>query len=290
MKYFNSRLFAITFFICSGCTSVSLVQSDRQYTMYDLNKASSLVGDTSTTVHGEQNVLYSVSNDNDNLYVTLMIADRKTQSKILRNGFTLWVDTTGAKKEKQGILYPLSSKDKKDPSEPGKQRHSSDQDDNISYQDKTAQVEAKRRLLLTMTDMDLIGFRSGPPVRVPAISTSGSVSISLMLDSNGTLQYHAVIPFSVMHYHPALHTGKKSKPITIACTTARPENAGGNHGNSGDHGGGMSGGGGGMSGGGMGGGGMHGGGGHGGGGKGGSQYSVEEEPLDIWMHVKLAGF
>ena len=115
MKHFKFFLFLTSispFFF--ACEPTSLIQSSKQVGQYNINQPIDLIGDTSRSVHGEQNVLYSINNDNTNLYVNLMIADPKTQNKILKNGFTLWIDTTGGKKQTLGVAYPLPSKENKE--------------------------------------------------------------------------------------------------------------------------------------------------------------------------------
>jgi len=277
MKHFKYFLALSTIcFFCFGCEPSSLIQSSRQKGSYPINQAIDLIGDTSLSVHGEQNVLYSINNDHENLYITLMVADPKTQNKFLRNGFTLWIDTTGAKKQTLGIAYPLQSKDNKE-THPGKRGQTQEQD-NITYENREMQIEKRRRTILTMIDMDLIGYNGKVPLRVPAATNKQGISVALVIDSNGGLQYHAIVPFAAMNYHPAIHSGK---PFTMALTTNKEETK--PAGEKGSHGGapmpgptGMSGGGGGR-------------GGHGGGG-GGGYSDPSNEPVDIWMHVKLSGY
>jgi len=284
MKFLKLSVFvALAGLYCTACEPTSLIQSSRQVGPYDINQPVDLIGDTSRSVHGEQNVLYSINNDNTNLYVTLLIADPKTQNKILHNGFTLWIDTTGTKKQVLGIAFPLPAKENKDVQSGSRKRGQSQDQDNITYQNREMLIEKKRRTILTMIEMDLIGFNGKVPLRIPAASNSQGISVALLVDSNGGLQYHAIIPFATLHYHPEIHTGKKAKPITIALTTNKPESK--PYGEKGSH----SSGGGGESpvgGGGM--GGMGGGrGGHGGGG-GGAAMDPANDPVDVWMHVKLS--
>ena len=279
MKYIKSLIFlAPVCLFCFGCAPTSLIQSSRQTAAYNINQLDDLTGDTSRSVHGEQNVLYSLSNDNTYLYITLMIADPKTQNKVLHNGFTLWIDTTGHKKQAFGIAYPLPTKgvDGASTSSASGYRKKGETQDEPGYENKSAQIEMKRRMILTMTDMDLIRYKGKAPVRVTAASNHEGISVALLIDSNGALQYHAIIPFTTMHYHPEIHTGKNAKPLTVALTTNKEDthkaSEKANPGNSGTPMGGM-GGPGGM------------------GSRGGGGYSdPANEPVDVWMHVKLAGY
>src|ERR1700742_1756012 len=49
---------------------------------------------------------YAVSNEKDNLYITVETGDAATQLKILREGLTVWIDKKGDKEEVTGINYP----------------------------------------------------------------------------------------------------------------------------------------------------------------------------------------
>src|SRR2546428_565009 len=50
---------------------------------------------------------YAISNDKENLYITVQTGDQATQMKILRNGLTVWIDKTGEHETKMAINYPL---------------------------------------------------------------------------------------------------------------------------------------------------------------------------------------
>ena len=213
-----------------------------------------------------------------------MIADPKTQGKVLHNGFTLWIDTTGNKKEAFGITYPLPTKRGDAAStgsgnaSRGSARGKGESQDEGRYENKSAQIEMKRRMILTLIDMDLVRYKGKTPLRVQAASNKEGISVALLIDSNGALQYHAIIPFAAMHYHPEMHAGKKAKPLTVGLTTSKedthktgekatPSNSGTPMG------------------------GMGGSGGMGSRGGGGGGYSdPTNDPLDVWMHVKLEGY
>lgn len=46
-------------------------------------------------------------NDAENFYLTLSLTNRMVQMQVLRNGFTVWLDSQGGKKKKFGIRFPL---------------------------------------------------------------------------------------------------------------------------------------------------------------------------------------
>lgn len=50
---------------------------------------------------------YLVSNDNENIYVDLRIADRNVQRQLMFSGISLWINTDGKKHRKSGLRYPV---------------------------------------------------------------------------------------------------------------------------------------------------------------------------------------
>jgi hypothetical protein len=260
------RLYLCIFVVSllSGCANMPITESRWTPKKPDIRQPSPVTDDPAH-IQGSQNVLYSIGNDSTNLYIKLMVADRKTQEKILKYGMSLWLDTTGHKKEKLGITYPLATKEYKGQEELRQQIQSGG-----SARDKAAQMAMRKRLLTSMIEMDIVGFTGPEALRVPALNESG-LSATLLLDSNGALQYKAIIPFSLMHYHPASHSDKKSKPMTLGIVTGKMESQG-NHGGSEPNGGGMQGGG------------------RNGSIGGNSGMGNTEDPLDLWIKVKLAKF
>ncbi len=50
---------------------------------------------------------YGISNDKENLYIRININDQDIQKKLMLAGLTVWIDTTGKKKENMGITCPV---------------------------------------------------------------------------------------------------------------------------------------------------------------------------------------
>jgi hypothetical protein len=273
------RIFIKSFFvfviisILSACASLPEAQSNWQTHKPKLDEIYNLTQDSARML-GEQNVLYTVSNDSANLYIKMMIVDRETQKLLMRNGMTLWIDTTGKKKQKLGIVYPLSAKENK-----GLADFNQGNEQGINI-DKAAKIAFQKRLLLSMIEMDLVGFEGNATVRKPALNPEGP-SVSILVDSFGALQYKAIIPFSKMHYNPLTHRGKKSVPLSVGMVINPSDDEGGHYGGKGAHGGSF-GNGGALPGAGMPGGavgeshGVR------------NQGSESERGYDIWVHVKMS--
>lgn len=96
---FKLFIFSILFTACS------IYESGYQDPPLIIDGSSS---DWNTTLESESpGVSYGISNDSENLYIRLNITDQDVQRKILMAGLTLWIDTTGRKKEDLGIICPI---------------------------------------------------------------------------------------------------------------------------------------------------------------------------------------
>jgi hypothetical protein len=56
----------------------------------------------------ESDIVYSIRNDDDYVYIFLKTQDRTTQMQIMRAGFTVWFDAEGGNDHSFGIRYPLA--------------------------------------------------------------------------------------------------------------------------------------------------------------------------------------
>lgn len=59
--------------------------------------------------------LFLLSNDDKNLYVDLMVAEKAAVQKIMRYGLTTWLNPEGKSKKAMGIQFPVSPEEKSQP-------------------------------------------------------------------------------------------------------------------------------------------------------------------------------
>jgi hypothetical protein len=59
----------------------------------------------------ESDIVYSIRNDDDYVYLFLKTQNRTTQMQIMRAGFTVWFDAEGCNDHSFGIRYPLARQD-----------------------------------------------------------------------------------------------------------------------------------------------------------------------------------
>ena len=137
----------------------------------------------------EENVSYSISNDNRNLYILLATSSRQEQQKIIQGGMSVWINTKGDKSngDAVGIGYPLDERNDPD-------RKLMEEAQPQRYQNKTITLADKRTYAL-------YGFSKDSTIRNFRYGDSNSVGVVMRLDYNnkGDLIYEASIPLQALY-------------------------------------------------------------------------------------------
>ena len=246
---------------------------------------------------------YTLSNDNEKIYLCVRIVDELSQAKVIRNGLNIWFDTLAKKNKQCGILYPvpsLNAEDNIDGGSSGGGGHHSGNHHGDKRSGGGDVDDVKNKFLRQANQMQLIGFKKGIPDYLASDNEYG-INVSINWDKNNIMIYEAVIPFKTF-YKPTLIAKDSLRNFDFSMTIhgfPAPEKKD-DSGSSGGSGGGMGGSGGGMGGGGGmpgGGGGMGGGGGRGGGGGGGRGNGNMRAPAEVnpmyetnsfWAKVRLS--
>ena len=157
---------------------------------------------------------YAVSNDKDNLYITVETGDLATQLKILRNGLTVWIDKTGEKNELTAINYPIPQNGEEriaDGPEMGQRKHEERQ--RIELEDRVKNAR------LLATEYSLQGFKSCNLQYPIGEKDSCGVMVSMNIDADNELVWEAVIPFRSFYFKPETDKRDKGKPLSICIET-----------------------------------------------------------------------
>lgn len=295
----NISAFVLMFFLVS-CAKTVYYSSDWQSNKITIDGKMSEWSNPLRFYDQESGINYSISNDNQNLYLCCTVANEQMQLKILRSGIEFSIDTLGEKKFPIIIKYPYSTNPNQapvrdlntkpntsiQPKTNAQSENNIESDFNIPPNSNVqlnsnpqpafgtrARVDRsamKLRFLAEKTEMQLTGFipQLGKVISMSVQNKTG-ISAAIDFDKNGTMCYETVIPFSTF-YKNKLASSDSNKVFNYRIKINAAANSGGgqNRGN-GSRGGGMRGGMGGEMGGGMGGGmrgGMGGMGGMGGGG------------------------
>jgi hypothetical protein len=128
-------------------------------------------------------VAYSLSNDNDNIYLDLRIEGTEVQNLIIRQGLVLWIDMEGKLRKKLGVRYPIGSQ---------KQLSHS----RVSQLELTTNPDGSPKTPLSMANtIELIGFTGEQERHFPS-ENPDNFSGSVKYDNDGVLYYKMRIPLS----------------------------------------------------------------------------------------------
>jgi hypothetical protein len=177
----------------------------------------------------EENVNYSISNDNRNLYILLATSSRQEQQKIVQGGMSVWVNTKGDKSngDAVGIGYPLDQRNDPD-------RKLMEEAQPQRYQNKTVTLADKRTYAL-------YGFNKDSTIRSYTYGDTNSAGVVMRLDYNnkGDLIYEASIPLQSLYPGHGPATPYTTHDLAVGIwieglpPSARVPRAGGNGGGSG---------------------------------------------------------
>lgn len=159
---------------------------------------------------------YAVSNDTDNLYITVETGDPATQLKLLREGFTVWIDKTGKEEEMTAINFPIP----RSASEGGAALRPEHSLTNLSPQQQRFEIEDKvKGALLKATEYSLQGFKACNLQYPIGVKDSCGIYVRMAVDVDNELVWEAVIPFRSFYFKPRLTRADKGKPISICFET-----------------------------------------------------------------------
>ena len=186
---------------------------------------------------------YSVSNDKDNIYITVETGDPATQLKILKEGLTVWIDRKGDKDELTAINYPIplpeernANTAKHDANRPSNMKMQQGQSALANTADKRRMdlEDRVRRMLPNANEYSLQGFKSCN-LQFPILQRdSCGIIVGMALDSDNELVWEATIPFKAFYFKNEITRADRGKPISICFETTgekRPagQGSGGNH-------------------------------------------------------------
>ena len=210
---------------------------------------------------------YAITNDRENIYVSVASNDQATQMKMLRAGIKVYIDIKGKKSTDMGLIYPFKDQDEINNRRMG-----------IRNTNPTAM---KEKMILDADIFSTFGFINMEN-RIYDLKDTSHIKIGLNYDPYNNLVFEAIIPLKNVLTTPITNTKAPSISVGIIVNNmggdAQRPNAsmtGMNRAEGGCMGGG------GMRGGGMGGGGMR------GGGMGGGSYG-NSGPIVNWYQFKLA--
>ena len=197
---------------------------------------------------------YAMSNDKDNLYITMETGDAMTQIKMLRSGMTVWIDTGGGKNQAMAINYPLAAENAD--IQMDRKQEGDVQQNNPESMDREKRMQMRaRRALDGALQLSLEGFGACNGGFLVKQTNNCGIVVRLAMDEYNEMIWEASIPLKALYGKDQLNKKDDGRPISVCFNIKaikKPEkpkgdSGGMNEGGSGTgmHGGGMHGGGGG---------------------------------------------
>jgi hypothetical protein len=112
VQQFLLLFFSIVLVAFTGCSGALKMTSERRQSDIIID------GDDSEWQSGlyydkESDIVYSVRNDDEYVYILLKTQNRSMQKQLVGSGFTIWFDAEGGKDPIFGVRYPLGRHDAK---------------------------------------------------------------------------------------------------------------------------------------------------------------------------------
>lgn len=146
-------------------------------------------------------LFFSLSNDNDYLYIDLKAEDHEAQNRILKNGLTIWINMDGRELKKMGIRFPLGSDNQGS-------RRKADSHDNISTSDRNILTP-----LSMANTIELLGFTNEQQRRFPS-NNHDSFRGWVRYGDDGILYYQLVVPIEKLPVRNS-RDGRSAMPFTL---------------------------------------------------------------------------
>lgn len=127
-------------------------------------------------------IYYYLSNDKDNIYLDMRIEDPGVQTRILKEGLTVWIDMEGKSAKKMGVRFPIGSQNSSGRNKP----------DQIEKLNPDGSIVTPLSMANTI---ELIGFINEEARRFPAENTE-NFSGSVKYDKEGILHYSMIMPLA----------------------------------------------------------------------------------------------
>jgi hypothetical protein len=127
-------------------------------------------------------IYYNLSNDKDYIYLDMLIEDAGVQTRILKEGLTIWIDMEGKSSRKLGVRFPIGSQNSSGRNRP-------DQKEKLN---PDGSIVTPLQLANTI---ELIGFINEEVRRLPA-ENAENFSGSVKFDKEGILHYSMIMPLA----------------------------------------------------------------------------------------------
>ena len=154
-------------------------------------------------------IAYATSNDKENLYITMEAGDEMTQMKILKQGMTVSIDTSGGKDAGFHINFPLpNDSEPMDLPQDGRKR------DPASLQGKQLDIKLSKGAK-DANQFSLEGFSGCNGGYMVSQTTQCGIKVIVRVDEYKELVWEAVVPFKAIYNKAVITAEDANKPISV---------------------------------------------------------------------------
>jgi uncharacterized membrane protein YgcG len=176
---------------------------------------------------------YDLYNDNSNLYICVKATDVEAQTRIMKSGFSFWIDTTGKKKQKTGISFPLKMEHQQDDMQ--QRRIKASDDPSAGPSEKSRANRLKEKVIFAQSMIKATGM-AGVTDPMIGLQNKYGIEVAFDWDSLSTLCIEYKIPLALI-YHREVTASGIQHPIGLSVAVGAAESGGGEHHDSGSGGG-----------------------------------------------------
>ncbi len=157
-------------------------------------------------------VAYATSNDRENLYITMETGDEMTQIKILKQGLTVSIDTSGGKSADFNINFPLQND--LEPLELSKKDFGQKKGNMDAYEENQKAKKLSKNAL-EANQLSLEGFINCNGGFMVKQATPCGIRVRISMDEYKELVWEAVIPFKAIYNKETISAEDAGKHISV---------------------------------------------------------------------------
>lgn len=167
---------------------------------------------------------YAVLNDQRAVYVRLKVSDPMTQGRLLGQGFTVWLDSTGQNQQQFGVRYKLHPEPVGKPALDANGQPVSAAP--MSLKDRRARLV---QALADVHDMELLNYKGNKEPTYTDTQSPLGVKLGLALDSQDNIVYELAVPLRLLYRKvPSLASGQRAKVGVTVLSNRMPTPSGSN--------------------------------------------------------------
>lgn len=167
-------------------------------------------GDVFAADNKRTNLLYTVANDDKNLYLIIKAIKTETITKIMAGGISFTINTKGKKKENDAfiITYPLIARNNARTSVQGQNRQRLGRNNNEQTQEERDSITLTQRKaqLAAVKEIKVLGFTRIADSLISIYNEYG-IKVVAKIDEQGAYVFEMAIPFSML----GLSLGEKNE-------------------------------------------------------------------------------